>query len=127
MSEEQTQTEAQALFGSSMQPFEAASMMFGMYAPKFEEALKHLSTGQLRRLTNALVQYPLNEKTFIEDHDQTLKEAFSVGQSLLEAKWLMTMHALMEHEQKMVQENSQTASETSESSASDSDKEVANG
>jgi len=111
--------------GSSMTPFEAASTMFGMYAPKFEEVVKQLSTGQLRRLLNALVQYPLNEKEFIND-DKILREAFSVGQSLLEAKWLMTMHTLLEYEQKMAQENNQTSLESSELSASDT-KEVANG
>lgn len=116
----------QLQLGPSTSPFEAAATMFGLYAPKFELVLKELSTGQLRRLANALVQYPLNEKEFINE-DRNLREAFSVGQALLEAKWLMTMHALMEHEQQKVdQENNQTSSETSELSASDT-KEVANG
>ena len=106
------------LLGKSENPFEAAATMFGLYAPKFELVLKELSTGQLRRLANALVQYPINDKEFIND-DKILREAFSVGQSLLEAKWLMTMHALIEYEQKMNQGADQTAPETSELSASD--------
>lgn len=125
MSKENEQLPQSLPLGSSMDPFEAASTMFGMYAPKFEEQLKGLSTGQLRRLTNALVQYPLNDKEFIND-DKNLKEAFSVGHSLLEAKWLMTMHTLMEYEQKMNQQENQTTSESSELSASDT-KEVVNG
>jgi|LakMenEpi03Aug12_release.lakeMendotaPanAssembly.Ray.scaffolds.fasta_scaffold1829877_1 hypothetical protein len=112
--------------GGSQDPFEAAATMFGLYAPKFELQLKTLSTGQLRRLANALVQYPLNEKEFINE-DKNLREAFSVGQSLLEAKWLMTMHTLMQHEQKMFQEESQTTPEASEESASDNEKVVSNG
>lgn len=113
------------LLGKSQDPFEAAATMFGLYAPKFELVLKQLSTGQLRRLANALVQYPINEKEFINE-DKILREAFSVGQSLLEAKWLMTMHTLVEYEQKVAQENNQTSLESSELSASDT-KEVANG
>lgn len=114
------------LLGKSQDPFEAAATMFGLYAPKFELALKELSTGQLRRLANALVQYPINDKEFINE-DKILREAFSVGQALLEAKWLMTMHTLMEYEQKLSQDTNQTDQETIETSASDNGEVVSNG
>ena len=52
----------QLSLGSSETPFEAAATMFGLYAPKFERLIKTLSTGELRRLLNGLVQYPLNIK-----------------------------------------------------------------
>jgi hypothetical protein len=115
MSEQNTQSEvtpSSPILGKSETPFEAAATMFGLYAPKFELLLKQLSTGQLRRLTNALVQYPLNDKEFINDSD-TLKSAFSLGQTLLEAKWVMMMHSLMEEESKRLQRQTE-GNETNE-------------
>ena len=105
--------------GPSETPFEAAATLFGMYAPKFEQQLKDLSTGELRRLLNALVQYPLNEKEFVDD-SQRLRTAFALGQALLEAKWVMVMQSVMDHEQ-MLREAEGTATET------ESEKEVQNG
>lgn len=90
------------VLGKSETPFEAAATMFGLYAPKFETLLKQLSTGQLRRLANALVQYPLNDKEFIDESDM-LRSAFALGQTLLEAKWVMMMQSLMEEESKKLQ------------------------
>lgn len=92
----------QLSLGTSETPFEAAATMFGLYAPKFEQLLKSLSTGQLRRLANALVQYPINEKEFINESDK-LRSAFSLGQTLLEAKWVMLMQSMMEVEQTNLQ------------------------
>ena len=100
-------------------PFEAAATMFGLYAPKFERLIKTLSTGELRRLLNGLVQYPLNDKEFINDSD-SLRSAFSLGQTLLEAKWVMMMHSLMEEESKRLQQKTE---ETNKNEA----KEVQNG
>lgn len=119
-----TQEQTTPVYGMGTTPFEVASTMFGMYAPKLEQLLKNLSTGQLRRLVNALVQYPINEKEFIDD-SQTLKDAFHMGQSLLEAKWLMTMHTLME--QGLLQQTSQTDVEVNKQETSDNEKEVSNG
>lgn len=84
--------------GSSESPFEAAATLFGLYAPKFEQHIKELSTGELRRVLNALVQYPLNEKEFVND-SQRLRTAFALGQALLEAKWMMIMQTVMDQEQ----------------------------
>jgi hypothetical protein len=93
--------------GASETPFEAAATMFGLYAPKFEQHVKTLSTGELRRLVNGLVQYPINEKEFINE-SQKLKIAFSLGQVLLEAKWVMLMQSIMEVEQQNLQQNEST-------------------
>lgn len=85
-------------------PFDVAATMHGLYKFKFEQMIQELSTGQLRRLANALVQYPLNDKEFIDD-SQNLKNCFYIGQSLLEAKMMMTLHTLSEHE-KTLEKNS---------------------
>jgi hypothetical protein len=92
--------------GPSETPFEAAATMFGLYAPKFESHIKTMSTGELRRLLNALVQYPLNEKEFVNE-SQKLRTAFSLGQTLLEAKWVMLMQSMMEVEQNNLQGSSE--------------------
>ena len=92
--------------GPSETPFEAAATMFGLYAPKFEAHVKTMSTGELRRLLNALVQYPLNDKEFVND-SQKLRTAFSLGQTLLEAKWVMLMQSMMEVEQHELQKSSE--------------------
>lgn len=77
--------------------FEVAANMTGLYTPKFELLVKKLSTGQLRRLVNALVTYPLNEKDFIENcNSDELKNAFLIGDRLLQCKMLMIEHMLME-------------------------------
>jgi len=99
-----TRSSAGLPLGASESPFEAAATMFGLYAPKFEAHLKEMPTGELRRLLNALVQYPLNDKEFIHD-SQRLRTGFALGQALLEAKWVMLTHAFMEQEQARLRES----------------------
>lgn len=90
---------------SSEFSFETAATMFGLYAPRFQEQIKELSTGQLRRLLNALIQYPLNDKIFIEDNSANLKSAYHMGQALLEAKFLMIFNTVLNAEQKKQSDN----------------------
>ena len=95
-------------------PFSVASTLYGMYAPRFEQLVKELSTGQLRRLVNALVQYPLTNKEFIHEKSGHLPMAFSLGQALLEAKWIMFSQTMMQ-QQEQVQNAQERASATEES------------
>lgn len=74
--------------------FESASAFFGLYSKYFENLVKELSTGQLRRLVNALVQYPLNDKEFINE-DQNLKDAFNIGERMIQCKLLMIQEHLV--------------------------------
>lgn len=83
---------------ANQDPMGVAATMFGMYAKPFEDAVKALSTGQLRRLVNALVKYPLPEKEFISEHDDVLKNAFSIGQNLMEAKFIMMTLAMQDYD-----------------------------
>ena len=65
-----------------------------------EQHLGNLSTGQLRRLSNALVQYPISDKLYIElNSSQTLKDANNIGQRMLEAKSMMFLQTVAEFEQ----------------------------
>lgn len=102
------------MLGNSETPVEAAATMFGLYAPKLETMLKSLSTGELRRLVNALVQYPINDKEFIDDTRRNLTEAFVLSQRLLEAKWVMIMQSLMDYEQKLLQQNAENGEKQNE-------------
>ena len=106
MSDNQEQSTNLSL-GKSETPFEAAATLFGLYAPKFEQQLKQLTTGELRRVLNALVQYPLNEKEFLTD-SQRVRTAFAIGQALLEAKWVMIMQSVMDQEQQKLRENEES-------------------
>lgn len=116
------QQDAQNSAPPEQNPFDAAAMLFGLYAPLLEGKLKELSTGELRRLVNGLVQYPLNEKEFIND-SKNLREAFSMGHRLLEAKWVMFMQSMMTHgesaesaaEQENAEQNNEALSEVSNS------------
>lgn len=78
-------------------PFATASMLFGLYHPHFERMTQQLSTGELRRLVNALVTYPISDKMFlVEDSREVLRNAYHIGQSLLEAKTMMIIQTLQE-------------------------------
>ncbi len=93
-------------------PFAASANLFGIYSDPFFNLVDGLSTGQLRRLVKALVTYPLNNKEFITDESQKLKQAFHIGDKLIKSRTIMEMQVMMEHEQKLAQ--SKTASEGKE-------------
>jgi hypothetical protein len=81
-----------------------------------EEKLGKLSTGQLRRLCNALVMYPLTDKIFIgEESSETLKEANNIGQRMLEAKSMMFLQTVSEYEQSRMEEKADSSSEVNNS------------
>lgn len=82
---------------------------------EFEAAIRKLSTGQLRRLVNAVVQYPLSNKEYINgEADNNLMNAFAIGQKLNEAKQLymqMTLLQVQAEEQQRQLDSAQAASE----------------
>lgn len=78
-------------YGDNFDPVKAASTMYGLYMPKFKQGVGMLSTNALRRLINALIEYPLQEKKYA--HSTPLeKQLMSVGHAVLEAKFLMILH-----------------------------------
>lgn len=71
-------------------PVESAATMYGLYAPKFLQGIKRLSSRQRSRLLKALIEYPLNEKKY--NHTSQLeKEMMAIGHAVLEAKFLMIL------------------------------------
>lgn len=77
-------------------PFEVGANVFGVYTPRIELFVKDLSTGELRRLVNALVQYPLNEKEFLDNgSSNTLKQTFKLANECIRARTIMEMETLI--------------------------------
>lgn len=87
-------------------PFETAATVFGIFTPRIEALLKDLSTGELRRLVNAMIQYPLNEKEFVENGSDKLKECFKLANECVRARSIMEFETVLKiQEEKMKQEN----------------------
>lgn len=82
---------------------------------EYEKAIRQLSTGQLRRLANAIVQYPLSNKEYIsQDSNKTLLDAFAIGQKLNEAKQLYMQMSLMQYQVEEQQKQQQSVVATTE-------------
>lgn len=82
---------------------------------EYEKAIRQLSTGQLRRLANAVVQYPLSNKEFISNKDSdTLLNAFAIGQKLNEAKQLYMQMSLMQYQVEEQQKQQQSVVDATE-------------
>jgi len=74
-------------------PTEVAATMFGLYAPKFLQGVKMLSSRGRSRVLRALIEYPLNEKKYA--HSSALeKEMMAIGHACLEAKFLMILSTM---------------------------------
>jgi hypothetical protein len=87
-------------------PVEMASTMLYLYTPKFNSAVDKLSSNALRRVLKRLVSYPLNEKEY-KATSQGEQDVFSVGDRLMEAKFLM----IMDNYHQLVQSNLKTEKE----------------
>lgn len=88
-------------------PTEVAAMMYGLYAPKFLQGVKMLSSRGRSRVLRALIEYPLNEKKYQHSTDLE-KQMMSIGHAVLEAKFLMilsTMYSGMDELEKAADPN----------------------
>jgi hypothetical protein len=75
---------------------------------EFEAKVKDLSMGEKRRLVNAIVQYPLANKDFIEKTSgKNLKDCFAIGARLMEAKTLMFIKTLSDYEVSQMEKQNQ--------------------
>lgn len=77
-------------------PIESAATMYGLYAPKFLQGVKRLSSRQRSRVLKALIEYPLNEKKYAHT-TQLEKEMMAIGHAVLEAKFLMILATFYNH------------------------------
>lgn len=70
---------------------EACAQMLGMYLPVFKARVSNLSGRQAKRLCKNLVEYPLAEDEYApkEQHE---KDAFLMGERLLQAKMMLMIY-----------------------------------
>lgn len=80
-------------------PIETAAMMFTMYRPNFSKSLAKLSSRGRARVLEALVLSPLIE---IKLANEAEKEAFFYGDSMLQAKFIMTMSTYKDHAEELL-------------------------
>lgn len=76
-------------------PMETSAMVLRTFAPVLKEAVKSLSTGQLRRLVVAMCSYPL-ENDQILGQDKQLWEVYNLSERVLGAKTTLIQLTLME-------------------------------
>lgn len=86
--------------------------------PRYFSMLNTLSRKQLLRLNKALATYPLNENEF--NHQGVEKEAFLIGNRMLEAKYTLIFHTYFEeffNNQEKVNNKEQQVKETEDGKA----------
>lgn len=98
---EQLDKKAEKLYQPGNTPEDIAAQFFFLYHHRFTNYVNKLSNGQLRRLINALVKFPL-EKEDYQPKNENEREAFNIGDRLLSSKYVMQIHVLSQnmHEQK---------------------------
>lgn len=76
-------------------PIAQASAVFGVLYPRFIARLETLSNKSMKRVIRSLIGVPLEEPipNFKRDEE---KEAYLIGERLLEAKSVIIIHALFE-------------------------------
>jgi predicted flavoprotein YhiN len=82
---------------ANMKPEERAAMTFSQGFPVFEQLVSDLSNKDLRRLCEALVQFPLitNDPKF---NEEKARHALGVGLNLIDAKYIMRMAVNIEQQ-----------------------------
>lgn len=99
-------------FIADSDPAEAAAKVLHQLESRFENLISGLSSRQLRRCMKAIVMAP-----FIQGYkpsDKLEKEAFMVGDSMMQAKMVLLTHLQieeMENEKKAAEEKVETVSE----------------
>jgi hypothetical protein len=86
---------------------EIAAQLLTFYTPIYQNLVKQLTTNEMRRLLLKLIEYPLNEKTY-QGNRKIEEQVFSIGQRLLESKFLLVMSTYaqnIEEMKKMAEEN----------------------
>jgi hypothetical protein len=76
-------------------PMDASAHVFQSYLPKYKQVVAQLSNKQARRVLNALIEVPLNEKPY-KHNSQLEKAAFLLGDRLLQARWTMQLGVLQQ-------------------------------
>ena len=81
----------------NIDPAEVAAQLFTLYLPRYFAHVDNLSSNALRRLCKALVEVPLNDTPYNHTSPQE-KEAFAIGDRLIQAKFMLIQASFYENE-----------------------------
>jgi hypothetical protein len=126
-----TETPEDAPAQPAQDPMAQAATMFGMCYPRFIGRIDTLSNKSLKRVIRALIGVPLEEvmPNFKRPEE---KEAYLLGEKLLEAKAVIIIHSMYEHQKEldkaMAEAAAKKAAETnSDTTVKEDNKENVNG
>jgi len=80
---------------------ELACMMLKLYTPRFNSLIDGLSNRQLRRVIKSLIEFPLGRD--YQHNDKHEKEAFAIGQGLMDAKMVLVIKTYNDNKDKIVE------------------------
>lgn len=80
---------------------EIACMMLKLYTPKFNQLVDKLSNRELKRVIKALVEFPLGKS--YKHIGKEEKEAFAIGQGLMDAKMLLMVKTYYENKDQIIE------------------------
>jgi hypothetical protein len=109
-------TEEELKQSNMTDPDEIAATMFGLYYPKFSQIVQRLSNRACKRLLTNLVGSPLVETKNVGSTEDE-RNAFAIGDRLLEAKYVMIMNTVAKKfEQALVEQQQTTQPDLNETS-----------
>lgn len=85
----------------AVDPAESAAMVYHMYKPEFLKRIPLLSSKALRRVLQLIVEHPLNDKK-LAGTTQVEKEVLMLGDSMLQAKFVLIMDAYKDGAEQLV-------------------------
>lgn len=100
---EKAELEAAKFEGKGMSIEQSASMLFGLYFPKFTMMVEGLSNKSLKRLIIALVAVPL-EDAKLNLNNEKERMTYAIAEQLLVSKSALILSTAYEHEQKLNEE-----------------------
>ncbi len=92
-------------------PEDMCSQMLYVYGPRYKAILKKLSGRQKERLLYMLAMFPLQERVYAPT-DPAEREAFNLGDRLLQAKFVLMTKVLSEKMEKEALQQEQASDET---------------
>lgn len=98
----------------SEQSLNGAAQFFKMYVPIFNNLTSRMSNRELKRLTNRLVDFPLNERDYKPKQGSIEGQAFLIGSQLINARVLMQQAVMIRQQEKEDLEAKQVNKENTE-------------
>jgi hypothetical protein len=92
--------EAERVKAAQADPVEIASMMLTLYTPRFCGIIDTLSNRQLRRVIKSLIEFPVGRD--YEHRDKAEREAFAIGNRLMDAKYVLVANSYNEHREELM-------------------------